>query len=380
VETVTLLHPATELVAEARISPGTDPYLADYLIDGRAMLPAAMCLEAMAQAASVLARQPLRRARGVSFAIPMAVAGSEQSVLRVQARVRGDDVETVLRGGSGGRLAEYARAIFAGPGESRKEAGYLACSVAGPRDAHGGSDPVPGAMTRSGAPPVADEPGLVGGARIVDGADLYGAVCFQTGRFRRVALVCRTRPGSYRAIVRGADELPWFGRLPQPADMLILGSPGLNDAALQVIQACVPHRRLLPAGCDAFTVSGTQVPGAVELHALLRAAPGGAATGRTPAGQGQNGTPATGNGGGTPASRNENEPPARWDEDKTPARWGEYVWDIHGYDAAGQPVVTWLGLRMRDAGPLYPGPGRSEAYASPARQWPARGSVSSSIA
>lgn len=380
-EIVTVLHPATELAAEARISPGTDPYLADYLIDGRAVLPAAMCLEAMAQAASVLARQPLRRARGVSLGIPMAVAGNEQAVLRVQARVRGDDVETVLRGRSGGRLAEYARAIFAGPGESREEAGYLACPVAGPGDAHAGSGLVPGAMTYSGAPPLADEPWLVRGAGVVvvDGADLYGPVCFQTGRFRRVALVCRTRPGSYRAIVRGADELPWFGRLPQPADTLILGSPGLNDAALQVIQACVPYRRLVLAGCDALTVSGAQVPGAVELHVLLRAAPGGAATGETPADRDQNGTPATGNGGGTPASRNGDEPPARWDEDTTPA-WDEYIWDIHGYDAAGQPVITWLGLRMRDTGPLYPGPGRSEAHAPPARQWPARGSVSSSIA
>jgi enediyne polyketide synthase len=369
VETITMLRPGAELVAEARISLGTDPYLADYLIDGRAVLPAAMGLEAMAQAASMLARQPLRRAHGVSLGIPMAVAGSEQAVLRVQARVRGDgaQVETVLRRRSGGRLTEYARAVFVGPGESREEAGYPACPVAEPGDARAGSGLVPGAMVPFGAAPVADEPGtadepgLVGGAGVVDGADLYGAVCFQTGRFRRVALVCRTRPGAYRAIVRGADELPWFGHLPSSAGTLILGSPGLNDAALQVVQACVPHRRLLPAGCDAFTVSGTQVPGAVELHAFLRAAPGGAAMGERPAGRDQNGTPTLGSGGGTSAPQNENEPPAPGDENGTPARWDEYVWDIHGYDATGQPVVTWLGLRMQDAGPLYPG--RSEAHA-----------------
>jgi hypothetical protein len=37
--------PGAELVAEAWISLGADPYLADYLIDGRAVLPAAMGLE-----------------------------------------------------------------------------------------------------------------------------------------------------------------------------------------------------------------------------------------------------------------------------------------------------------------------------------------------
>ena len=30
----------------------------------------------------------------------------------------------------------------------------------------------------------------------------------------------------------------------------------------------------------------------------------------------------------------------------------EYVWDIHGYDPAGHLVLAWIGLRMRDAGPL----------------------------
>ena len=35
----------------------------------------------------------------------------------------------------------------------------------------------------------------------------------------------------------------------------------------------------------------------------------------------------------------------------------EYVWDVHGYDTTGHPVAAWIGLRMRDAGPLHPGGG-----------------------
>jgi hypothetical protein len=293
-ETVTTLRPGAELVAEALISARTDPYLADYLIDGQAVLPAAIGLEAMAQAASALARQPMRSARGVTLGAPVVIAEGDQAVLRVQARVSGDGVETVLQAGSGGRVVEHARAVFVGPG---------------------GSSPAAGNTTGSG---VGTWTGIAEEAGIVDGADLYGSVCFQTGRFRRVALVSGMPPASCRAIVRGHDDLPWFGCVPALSDLLVLGSPGVNDAVLQVAQACVPHRRLLPGGCDSLTVSGTQVPGAVELRIFLVSAPPGTAGG---------------------------------DE--------EYVWDVHGYDAAGHPVAAWIGLRMRDAGPLHPGRGAS---------------------
>ena len=54
-ETVRVHCPRVELVAEARVSTRTDPYLADYLLDGRTVLPPAIGLEAMAQAAAALA-------------------------------------------------------------------------------------------------------------------------------------------------------------------------------------------------------------------------------------------------------------------------------------------------------------------------------------
>jgi enediyne polyketide synthase len=318
-ETVTTLRPGAELVAEARVSARTDPYLADYLIDGRAVLPAAIGLEAMAQAASALARRPMRSARGVRIGAPVVVAEGGQAVLRVQARVSGDGVETVLQAGTGGRLAEHARAVFVGSGVSSPAASYLGAPVAGTGDAATGRDSSAngtGASARTWAG-IAEETG------IVDGADLYGPVCFQTGRFRRVALVSGTPPASCRAIVRGRDDLPWFGCVPALTDLLVLGSPGVNDAVLQVVQACVPHRRLLPCGCDSLTVSGTEIPGAVELRVFLVSAP--------PGGQ------ASATGGYRDEAR------------------GEYVWDVHGYDAAGHPVAAWIGLRMRDAGPLHPG-------------------------
>ena len=311
-ENVTMLRPGAELEAEARISVRTDPYLADYLLDGEAALPAAIALEAMAQAASVLGGRPARSVRRVRFGAPVVIPAGDahddgadgahddgahddgagrETVLRIRARAGADGVETVLRAGSGGEFAECARAVFVGSGEA---------ATAAPR-AGGAARAEAGAGGRSG------DMAFLAGAEIVDGTDLYGAVCFQTGRFRRVALVAGKPPRSCRAIVRGRDEAAWFGPLQRPAGRLVLGSPGLNDAPLQVAQACVPQRRLLPGGCDSLTVTGDEVPGAVELRAfLISAAPGA----------------------------------------------GEYVWDVHGYDQDGQLVMAWIGLRMRDAGPL----------------------------
>ena len=47
-------------------------------------------------------------------------------------------------------------------------------------------------------------------------------------------------------------------------------------------------------------------------------------------------------------------PPERWADAAAVAAPNavEYVWDIHGYDPAGHLVLAWIGLRMRDAGPL----------------------------
>ncbi len=49
---------------------------------------------------------------------------------------------------------------------------------------------------------------------------------------------------------------------------------------------------------------------------------------------------------------------------------GEYVWDIHGYDPAGHLVIAWIGLRMRDAGPL-PDSGPADGYLLPPDAQPA---------
>jgi hypothetical protein len=307
VQTITMLRPGEELRAEVRLSAQTDPYLADHLADGQPVFPAAMALEAMAQAASALAGRPLRGAQEVTLGALVRLAGGEPARLRLRARVRDHGVETFLHAGSGLQFAECARAVFVEASDAGRGAG--------PEAGAGGARP---ADLAEPAEPAA----------VVEGADLHGTMCFQTGRFRRVAIVAGRPPRSVRAIVRGHDDAPWFEHIPDTAGAheLVLGSPGLNDAALQVAQACVPGRVLRPGGCDSLTVTGAHVQGAVELRVFLISGPAG--------------RPSPGN-----------------------IEREDYVWDIQGFDGTGRLVIAWAGLRMRDAGPLPSRRGRPASRA-----------------
>ena len=288
-ETVRVHYPGVELVADTRLSIQADPYLADYRIDDLPMLPAAMVLEAMAQAASALAGRDLRHLADVRLAAPVLLlgrTGQEEAVIRVCALRVGDTVETVLRCAETGFRLDHARAVFRPAG--RPAAGAPADWAAVP--ARGAGGVAPGAL--------------------VDGTDLYGQVFFQSGRFRRVAFLPEVSSRACRALVRGGDDLPWFGAVPGPVDApLVLGSPGLNDATLHVLQACLPHRRLLATGCESVTFSGREVRGALRVQAVRRPPAPGAAAGS---------------------------------------------WDVVAADATGQPVVTWQGVRLRDVGALVP--------------------------
>jgi hypothetical protein len=195
----------------------------------------------------------------VSFAAPVVVSPGRggATTVRICALRQGDQVETVLRCADTGFRVDHARAVFRAAGAGGASQGHA-------RRAHtGGSAAAPGgegtgSSRERGAPPARSQGsvpqrvplrGVSSGGGIVDGTDLYGPVCFQSGRFRRVAFLPELTWRSCRALVRGGDDQPWFGPPAGPAGLpLVLGSPGLSDAALQVLQACLPHRRVLPAG------------------------------------------------------------------------------------------------------------------------------------
>jgi malonyl CoA-acyl carrier protein transacylase len=311
---VRLHRPGAELIADTRLSVETDPYLADYRIDGQGVLPPVMGLEAMAQVASALTGRPMRRIAHISFDSPVCVPAetAHEVLVRVCAKREGKRITAVLRTREAGQWVDHAKASF--PLRATESAPHGATAPNGQTAARG-RDTRRMTANDGGA-------GLAGAWQafgrttgILDSADLYGSICFQAGRFRRVAFLPELTSRRCRALVRGGDDQPWFGPGIATADEpLLLGSPGLNDATLHALQACFPHRRMRPAGCDAVTVSGRTVTGAVEVRAWQRAV-----------------TRADGGG---------------------PQATDEYLWDVTAVDATGQPIVTWTGLRLREAGPV----------------------------
>ena len=312
-EATRVYYPGVELVADTRFSPRTDPYLADHHIDGLMVLPLAIALEAMAQAASVLAGRPLRQLAGARMDAPVVLLpGDQETTLRICALRRADAVETVLRCADSGFQVGHFRALF-----PLQPAALTAQNSPEPAVA-----PRSGQTARLGLT-------VASAGGIVDGTDLYGPVFFQAGAFRRVAFLPELTSRSCSALVRGADDRPWF-RPAEPKtaepktaegsaaevsaagagasgmdEPLVLGSPGLNDAVMHMLQACVPHRRMLPAGFEALTVSGTEVRGAVQVRAERQAGPDGG-------------------------------------------------WQVTAVDASGHTVLAVSGMQLRDVGPLEP--------------------------
>ncbi|GGK76483.1 type I polyketide synthase [Mangrovihabitans endophyticus] len=234
-ESVLSRTPGVETRAQAALSLGADPYLADHRIDGSAVLPAVFGLEAMAQAAGTLGAGPGPvTVTGVSFARAVTVPERASRTLRVTALAAEDGaVETAVRSDATGMRADHFRAVFRS-------------GDAGPDD-----DP---------APPPAD-------AIPVPAGRLYGPLFFHGPRFRRVTGYHAL--GAYRcaAQVHADPQARWFG--PLSGSRLLLGDPGARDAFLHLLQGCVPDRRVLPVAVERIRTRG-RLAGRLRVDAWQR--------------------------------------------------------------------------------------------------------------
>jgi enediyne polyketide synthase len=221
-------YPGVELVADATLGTATDPYLEDHVFGGARVLPAVLALEAMAQVAGALASRRVEAVRGLELARAIVAPDDATVTVRVAALAREDgDVEVVLRSSTTDFAVDHVRAVCV--------VGVDGAQATPPRE-----------------PEAAPEP--VGTEPVVDAAPLYGPLLFQRGRFRRLAgydLLRATACLARLAAPDAAEQERWFGEyLP---DALVLGDPGARDACLHAVQACVPHRALLPVGADRIT-------------------------------------------------------------------------------------------------------------------------------
>ncbi|WP_103502616.1 MULTISPECIES: type I polyketide synthase [unclassified Streptomyces] len=246
VGTPLIRYHGVELVTEVELNTGTDPYLADHLLDGNLLLPAVIGMEAMTQAAFALTgREGVPVLEAVRFERPVVVAPDRSTRVRIAATVTGPDtVDVAIRSEDTGFLADHFRA----------------------RLVYGSARPADGAPRPSadGAPEVPLNPH----------ADLYGSVLFQGGEFRRLRRFHRVRARQVDADVALVEPVGWFAAY-LPGTML-LADPGMRDTLMHGNQVCVPDATLLPVSVDRLTplAGGALPPGELRLSSTERSSDG----------------------------------------------------------------------------------------------------------
>ena len=262
-------YPGVELVVDAELSLSSDPYLDDHVVQKERLLPAVLGLEAMAQAASALVgSEALPVFEHVELTRPVGAAEKGKTKIRLAALRRGPDlVEVCLRSETTDYHVDHFRSLcrFGLPPANDVR-----------RNARG--------MTPDKRLPLEPE------------HDLYGSILFHQGRFRRLMGYRLLRAKECLADIGPDDETSWFGPY-LPADLL-LGDPGVRDASLHAIQACIPHRRLVPTGIDRLVI-----------HRLERGPRRVRATQRTRDGN-------------------------------------QFIYDLEVTDQGGELIETWEGLRL----------------------------------
>ena len=218
-------YPGVELVVDAELSRQTDPYLDDHVVHKERLLPAVFGLEGMAQIAMALtgSRTP-PSFEHVELTRPIAVSEKGTTTIRLAALRRGPGlVEVCLRSEVTDYHVDHFRALCRFEPAAGK-------AVSFPRHSPSEALRLPLEPER----------------------DLYGRILFHGGRFRRLQGYRLLRAKECIAEIGPDDATPWFG--PYLPTEFLLGNPAARDATLHAIQACIPHRRLLPTGIDHLVI------------------------------------------------------------------------------------------------------------------------------
>jgi enediyne polyketide synthase len=241
-EHVRIHHPGIELIAEAELETDTDPYIAEHAFQGEQLLPAVMGMEAMAQVAQTLEQSELLPAfHDLRFEHPIVIPRDGPLTLRVAAlRRKPGFVSVVIRCSSTGfKVDHFSGECIFEQDKTGISSGLLEPEQnSTPRNAKG----------------------------------LYERILFHQGRFRRVQSYDSLRSSKSIARLSAPTQATWFARhLPSE---LLLGDSASRDAALHSIQACIPHRTILPVGIDRVTTSAHWTYGASLVQAVERTSDG----------------------------------------------------------------------------------------------------------
>jgi enediyne polyketide synthase len=237
-EQLRVFYPHVELIADAQLSAETDFYLKDHALHQEQLLPAVIGLEQMAQTAMALVgEQTPPTFERVEFSRPIVVGEGTPVVRAAALAVSRHLVDVALRSSDTGFSLDHFRA---------------SCSFESTRPAALLDEANPGA-TSLPLDPI---------------ADLYGKIMFQGPRFQCLRHYTKLTASECAAQIAPIEGGDWFARyLPST---FALGHPGVRDAAIHALQACIPHRRVLPVGVDRIVIHSTNAPSPYMLRARER--------------------------------------------------------------------------------------------------------------
>jgi enediyne polyketide synthase len=227
-ENVRLHYPSIELITDSEISADTDPYLKEHCFQGDQIFPAVLGMEAMAQVAGALDETDyLPEFRNLRFNRPIVVPPGKSIVLRVAAVRRQPGVIALVVRSS---TTQFHVDHFTGECIFSSDSGRQMES------------PVSN-VTRQKKLPLNPD------------GDLYGRILFHQGRFRRITAYHELEAKRCVADLSGSEKQQWFARY-LPGDMA-LGDAASRDAVIHCVQACIPHKTVLPTGVDSVLASAS---------------------------------------------------------------------------------------------------------------------------
>ncbi len=232
--------PGIELVSEAVLSVGSDPYLDDHVYHCQRVLPAVMAFEAMAQHAAAVLPGPGRvTIENAVFQSPIVVPKDGSVRIRVCASRIGDRrcVATIRSETTDFGVDSFRAELTIEP----RTPEMFTSRLPAPNGHHVDMD-----VNR----------------------DFYDAVLFHTGQFRTIRRFYSIHRDASRAAIELGPQQPWFGRaFPQ---RLVLGHAGLNDTAAHCHQGSVPQYSLLPASVGRIVFNEPVMSGRFQIGTTER--------------------------------------------------------------------------------------------------------------
>ncbi|MGC2695097.1 MAG: SDR family NAD(P)-dependent oxidoreductase [Candidatus Angelobacter sp.] len=215
-----LHYPGIELIADAELSIDNDPYVTEHCFQGELLLPAVLGMEAMAQVAMALEQSAIAPTfRNLHFEHPIVIPRDKSVTIRIATlRRRPGQISVAIRCSSTGFNVDH----FSGECVFEDKQVQLKDSAGSCRYA------------KSEHPSSAQE--------------FYGRIFFHSGRFRRIESYELLRSDKSTATLNAPADKPWFAR--HLSGKLVMGDAASRDAALHSIQACIPHKTILPVGID----------------------------------------------------------------------------------------------------------------------------------